>query len=100
MIHDCNDCGLCKAVCPVYKVLLKESASPRGIIRLANKDIKDIVFFYCANCKACENICPCNVKIDIEKIRQQLIREGIETKEAKEIVEKIKDCGNPYGIDE
>jgi len=99
VIHDCNDCGLCKSVCPMYRILLKESASPRGFIRLENKEIVDAVLFNCSNCKACENICPCNVKIDVEKLKSKLLKKGVEIKEAKSVVEKIKDFGNPYGIE-
>ena len=29
-VYHCNKCGLCMAVCPVYKELLLESAGPRA----------------------------------------------------------------------
>lgn len=66
----CNKCGLCQSVCPVYKVTKLESYSPRGKVRLTkqvcldevtiSKRVKSI-FETCLLCGACYNICPANV---------------------------------------
>ncbi len=99
MIHDCNECGYCKEACPMYRAILKETESPRGFIKLENKEQKTTKFFNCANCKACKEVCPSNVDFDIEKIRQRVIYE-IETESSRRVLENVKRYGNPYGVAE
>ena len=37
-VEKCIQCGICKVNCPIFKVILKESVSPRGLTFLAKKE--------------------------------------------------------------
>ena len=74
-IYKCSGCGLCQSVCPVYKILKKESAVSRGKFKLLNAIVnKDIKFSkktlefmdMCLHCQACSEFCPSG--IDAQKI--------------------------------
>lgn len=67
---NCGKCGICLAVCPVYKVLKEEQASPRARIQLirAYEDkklpsspiLKELIS-KCLMCGSCAEICPSGV---------------------------------------
>jgi Fe-S oxidoreductase len=99
MIDDCNECGICKSACPMYRIMLKESQSPRGMLIIESKEIKTPLVFNCANCLACKEACPSKVDFSIERIRQKIIRES-EIEAARKILENIQKYNNPYGADE
>ncbi|RMD45806.1 (Fe-S)-binding protein [Candidatus Pacearchaeota archaeon] len=61
--ESCTRCGMCKSLCPVFKVLLDESVSPRGHAILLSNKILDKIVFKCTLCRACEDKCPANIKI-------------------------------------
>ncbi len=63
MIKDCKNCGLCKSVCPVYKVTLMEKYSPLGKIKIIRNKINSDVFNFCTLCGACKEICPLDIDI-------------------------------------
>ena len=68
----CMRCGLCLAVCPVYQELGIEPAGPRGRVALiravaegrlsVTKNFAQYIY-YCLDCLACINACPCAVKV-------------------------------------
>ena len=72
-VYHCNKCGLCMAVCPVYKELLLESTSPRGKVQLSKsilegnleltERMKDILS-KCLLCGSCVAACPGGVHGD------------------------------------
>jgi glycolate oxidase iron-sulfur subunit len=67
---NCGKCGICLAICPVFKVLKEEQASPRARIRLikAYKDkklpssplLKELIS-KCLMCGSCTANCPSGV---------------------------------------
>ncbi len=73
-VYHCNKCGLCLEVCPVYKELRIESASPRGKVQLCkhviegdmdlSKNVNDILFSQCLLCGSCITACPSGVRQD------------------------------------
>lgn len=97
-LEKCNLCGLCKADCPVFKAILKETVGPRGKAILIKKDILDKVFYICTLCGACTRSCPFKVdlKEDILKRRELLVEKGVETMNNREIVEEIKRKGHLF----
>lgn len=70
----CVKCGKCRSVCPVFRELREEGASPRGKIALAeallekgitpSKRTKRFVS-ECLLCTACVHVCPNNVPTDL-----------------------------------
>ncbi len=68
---NCIRCGLCLAVCPTYRVLLTETASPRGRVALARKGLEGELalgpnlfeqMYACFDCLACNEICPVGIR--------------------------------------
>ncbi len=94
----CITCGLCKESCPVYKVVLKETVSPRGLIIITKKDLIDDVYHYCSLCKACEVVCPTKVEVVQEMIKQrEKLRKQKEPRAYQMLIKNIREYGNPYG---
>lgn len=67
----CIRCGFCLEACPTYRLTGRETASPRGRIRLMTSVIgdgapltPDIVesIDLCLGCRACETACPSGVR--------------------------------------
>jgi glycolate oxidase iron-sulfur subunit len=70
-IDACVHCGFCLATCPSYRVLGKETDSPRGRIYLMNELNKGEIplspatvehFDSCLGCLACATACPAGVE--------------------------------------
>jgi glycolate oxidase iron-sulfur subunit len=101
IFEKCTSCGLCKSLCPTFKVLMEEKVSPRGHAILLSDKILDKVVYECTMCKACEQKCPINIKIcdAIQKAREALIlkRKGLEKNE--EMIKRFKKTGNIFEKD-
>lgn len=97
-LDNCNLCGACKEVCPVYKIVKKETVSPRGKSILIKKDIIDKTFYICTLCGACKEICPNKVDLPshIKKRRTLLVESGVESKRNREMAENIRNKGHPH----
>jgi len=66
----CIRCGLCLAVCPTYKISLRETDSPRGRVALVRKVAEkelplrasfESQMYKCLACLACDDICPVGI---------------------------------------
>jgi len=99
ILEPCVKCGMCKSLCPVFKILREEAFSPRGHAILLNDKIIEKIVFECNLCKACEERCPLNLKIcdAIKKAREVLVLKGKELSQNKEMIENIRKTGNPFG---
>jgi glycolate oxidase iron-sulfur subunit len=97
MLEKCSLCGLCKANCPVFKVLRTETVGPRGKAILSKKGVLDEVFYKCTLCKACTVECPLGVDLELEKTRVELVEKRIETEASKKMIKNIRKYGNPFG---
>jgi len=83
---NCGKCGICLAVCPVYKVMKEEQSSPRARIRLikafregrlvSSPLLKELVS-RCLMCGSCAANCPSGVDhySQFMEMRAQLIEE-------------------------
>lgn len=100
----CSQCGLCKNVCPAYKVLKDEIASPRGknlsfqALQEGKVQIWGKYFFeYCNGCEACVAVCPLKCGFDVIKAREYLVAQGFTSPENDQMVENIEKYRNPFG---
>jgi len=98
LISGCIKCGLCKAECPVFKILLEETFSPRGKILILEEEVYDKILYSCSLCKACEKSCPVGLKLSeiFRKVRVVLASKK-ENKKAKQILKNVQESGNIYG---
>ncbi len=92
----CNECGLCKEFCPVYRVVRRESVSPRGFAILEKKEVYDKVFYLCTLCNNCKSVCPYKVDLNLLEMREKVLANN-ETLAMKEMIENLRTTGNPYG---
>ena len=99
IIEKCIKCGLCKGLCPVFRIVREEAVSPRGKTILLENEIYDKIVYQCSLCRACEEKCPLNLKLcdAFRKARKVLVESGKETSENKEMIENIRKEGNPFG---
>ncbi|MDX2243291.1 MAG: heterodisulfide reductase-related iron-sulfur binding cluster [Leptolyngbyaceae cyanobacterium bins.302] len=85
LIDACVHCGFCLSTCPSYRVIGKETDSPRGRIYLMDGVNEGEIplssatvqhFDSCLGCLACVTTCPSGVRYDklIEATRQQVER--------------------------
>ncbi|MDP1728670.1 MAG: 4Fe-4S dicluster domain-containing protein [archaeon] len=98
IVEKCIKCGLCKELCPVFKILREEQYSPRGqAILLSHRVIEDLVY-KCSLCRACEEKCPLNIQLctAIRKARQIMNLKNKEPEKNKKMLKKIEDGENPY----
>jgi glycolate oxidase iron-sulfur subunit len=83
---NCIRCGLCLAVCPTYREVLSETASPRGRAVLARKGLEGELtlspnlseqMYACFDCLACNDICPVGIRpadlaVTMRRVDEQL----------------------------
>jgi len=96
----CTLCGLCRLSCPVYKLVLNESTSPRGKAVLLKSNFPSMRFYLCTMCKACEESCILSDIDLIEKIRSfraELVQLGMTTEANERMIENIRNHGNAIG---
>ncbi len=99
IFDSCIQCGMCKALCPVFKVLKEERVSARGKGILLSDKIMDKVIFECTLCKGCEQKCPLGVKVcdAVRKVREAMVLMGKGLKSNEKMIENIRKFGNPFG---
>ena len=99
IFDSCVQCGMCKSICPVFKVLKEERVSARGKgIIISDKTMNKVVF-ECTLCGGCEKKCPLEIKIcdAVRKVREAMVLKGKGLKSNKEMIENIRKHGNPFG---
>ena len=99
IFDSCVQCGMCKALCPVFKVLKEERVSARGKGIILSDKIMDKVMFECTLCKGCEQKCPLDIKIcdAIRKAREAMVLKWKGLKSNEKMIENIRKFGNPFG---
>jgi fumarate reductase (CoM/CoB) subunit B len=95
----CVKCGMCKALCPIFKVLREEGYSARGKGILISEKIMDKIVFECTLCGACEQKCPVGVKVcdAVRKVREAMVLKGKGLKSTEDMMKNVKKSGNPFG---
>ena len=99
IFDSCVLCGMCKAICPVFKVLKEERVSARGKGILISDKIMNKVVFECTLCKGCEQKCPSGVKVcdAVRKVREAMVLKGKGLKSNEKMIENVRKFGNVYG---
>jgi Fe-S oxidoreductase len=99
ILESCIRCGMCKSLCPVFKVLREEPITPRGKVHLLSNKTIDKIMFHCNLCKACEQKCPLNIKIcdAIRKSREAMVLKGHGLSSNEKMMENVRKHGNPFG---
>ena len=98
-LEKCIKCGMCKSLCPVFKILREESVSPRGKSIILSEKLLDEIIFKCNLCKACEEKCPLNLKIcdSFVKAREAMVLKNKGLTQNKKMIENIRKYSNPVG---
>ena len=103
----CINCGVCLNFCPVFHQIGRNYGAKylgsKGIIFAGiSENLKKAIdsnCFACTLCSACFENCP--LKIDLpnlmKKMRSFMEKENLQTKENQEMIEKIRQFGNPFG---
>jgi Fe-S oxidoreductase len=78
IFEKCIHCGICKGVCPAFKVILEERVSPRGHAISGMEKMLTKAVYECTLCGACDKACHMNIKITdgILKAREALFLKG------------------------
>jgi glycolate oxidase iron-sulfur subunit len=99
ILEPCIRCGMCKSLCPVFKVLREEPITPRGKVHLLSDKTLDKIIFQCNLCKACEHKCPLDIKVcdAIKKAREAMVLKGKGLKGNKEMMDNVRKHGTPFG---
>ena len=102
IVEKCIKCGLCKELCPVFKIMREEHFSPRGKVIMFDNDNFEKVVYDCTLCKSCEKKCPMDLKLcdAFIKVRRALVSEKKEFPENKEMIENLNKSGNIFGVKE
>ncbi len=103
----CINCGACLNFCPVFHQIGRNYGSrylgSKGIIFAGlSENLKKAVdsnCFACTLCSACFENCPVKINLPelMKKLRSLTEKENLQTKENQEMVEKIREFGNPFG---
>ena len=98
IFEGCVKCGMCKALCPVFKVLKEESVSARGNGIILSGKVMDKILFECSLCKGCEEKCPVGIKVTdaVRKAREAMVLKGKGLKGNEEMVANVRKSGNPF----
>lgn len=97
MSKQCNNCGLCSKDCPLYNLLLRDTVSPRGKGIMQREGFFDEVIYLCTLCGSCTKNCPINLELDLRRLRKLAVDHGKETPHNKQMIENVRNYGNPYG---
>ncbi len=94
----CDHCGLCRQECVVFAELRRETASPRSQLQYAKNNMMLPMILNCTFCNACVRACPYEIDIpkSIRTIREEMVRNGMETKAGRAMIENIRKNGTPY----
>jgi len=92
IFDSCVKCGMCKAFCPVFRVLREEGYSARGKGILISDKVMDKIIFECTLCGACEKKCDA-----VRKVREAMVLSGKGLKSNEEMMKNVRKTGNPFG---
>lgn len=100
----CINCRACGAVCPrsLYGVA-EEYRTPRELVLLrftgGLKETVDEGLYDCSLCGGCKIACPLSIPLPdfLQRIRQEVVEDGLVPKKHLMLGENVRNFGNPYG---
>jgi len=100
----CINCKACGVVCPrsLYGVE-EEQRTPRELVLLrfteGLKETVDEGLYDCTLCGSCKIACPLSIPLPdfLQRIRQEVVEDGLVPKKHLMLGENVKNLGNPYG---
>lgn len=98
IFDSCISCGMCKSNCGAFRVMREEQYSGRGKGDLISKKVMEKIVFECNLCRACEEVCPLNVKVcdAVLKVRTAMVLMGKGLKENEKMVARVRKTGLPF----
>jgi iron-sulfur cluster protein len=103
----CLNCGACLNFCPAFHQMGKNYGSkyfgPKGVIFAGFSEnlekAKEANCFSCTSCLACFENCPAKINLPelMKKLRSYFEKENLQTETNKEMIENIREFGNPFG---
>jgi len=98
-VDKCILCGLCRQDSSLLKATGRETLTARGKAILIKRGILDKIFYIDPLTNLTVLHCPTDVDIseEIQKQRVKMVENGIETKANRQMIENIREYGNPYG---
>ena len=81
---------------PIYKVMRRETMSPRFKLFLLDKESKDLLFYQYTDWKALRNRSGDDFDAMMREHRNFLVREGVETQPNQEMAKHFSQEGTPY----
>ena len=88
--------GIDNEGCAVFRVMRKDSFSPKGKAMILDNGYYGDILYKCNMCRACGSEL-CNT---FQKARQVLVLRGKEIQENKKMLENLEKTGNIYGVRE
>jgi len=104
----CINCGACINFCPVYNQLGNNYGSQnyigaKGLVYSSVleglKNAKENGSFKCTFCGGCYQNCPMMIDLPkmVKKVRERQHEKSVQTDQNKQMLEEVKDHGNPFG---
>jgi heterodisulfide reductase subunit D len=102
----CIRCGLCLSVCPLYRLTLNETNSPRSRVALLRAVREGLLeqptgdtaaqFYRCLLCSSCTFVCPSGVTVDrlVELTRGEMVYLGLQPQPLTALGERIQQSHN------
>jgi L-lactate utilization protein LutB len=103
----CINCGACLYFCPIYRQILDSYGASylggRGVCMAFHQIGPSMAFerglFFCTTCRACKNECPVGIDIPgiLVGLRREALGKGLWTEAGREMIQKVREHGNPFG---
>jgi len=100
-------CGYCVYDCPAFKEYKSEAYTSRGKMNIGNYILQNLLkptrevaelYYRCTLCGWCEINCALENTSVFIKMREYFVKQGLEPREAKQILANFKSYGNIFGV--
>ncbi|MFH1915869.1 MAG: hypothetical protein ABIJ21_01270 [Nanoarchaeota archaeon] len=98
-MKNCNLCGNCNLICPVFRLHRKETRSNRNKAFICKEGTPTSEAYSFLLDGSIKTACPAGIDVDevLIKLRSHLILRGRETPANKELIDNLRRYKTPYG---